>query len=282
MRAVALSSRLFWSHVSQVPGSGIHALSWEGGSLRVALAVDSFIYFANIRPDYRWGYCGGTLICAYTQPERNDSTVLFWNTITDDRHLKFFKQLIAIRASTETCVIATHADDKSGQFALVLCNAIGSPLDSKYIEFEPQYLVITPYHVIAANGSFVYVWQYRTLMSKLTSVDLGTGSLRRKEGRERAFHIDDPASSNNNADLVVKGREPTSDVIIAVAASQSMLLVARESGQMNRYSLPHISLDHQYTLRCRPQSILINCDSSRASIIDTNGVLSLFDLGDPG
>ena len=27
--------------------------SWEGGSLRIALAVDSFIYFANIRPDYK-------------------------------------------------------------------------------------------------------------------------------------------------------------------------------------------------------------------------------------
>ena len=37
----------------QVPGTGISALSWEGGSLRVALAVDSYIYFANIRPDYK-------------------------------------------------------------------------------------------------------------------------------------------------------------------------------------------------------------------------------------
>ena len=41
--------------------------SREGGSLRVALAVDSYIYFANIRPDYRWGF-GDTLVCAHTQP----------------------------------------------------------------------------------------------------------------------------------------------------------------------------------------------------------------------
>jgi WD repeat-containing protein 35 len=38
----------------KVMGSGISSLSWEGGSLRLALAVDSFIYFANIRPDYKW------------------------------------------------------------------------------------------------------------------------------------------------------------------------------------------------------------------------------------
>lgn len=33
----------------KVPGRQITACAWEGGSLRIALAVDSFIYFANIR-----------------------------------------------------------------------------------------------------------------------------------------------------------------------------------------------------------------------------------------
>lgn len=37
----------------KVPGKTMHSCSWEGGSLRIALAVDSFIYFANIRPDYK-------------------------------------------------------------------------------------------------------------------------------------------------------------------------------------------------------------------------------------
>ena len=37
----------------KVPGKQIHGCAWEGGSLRIALAVDSFIYFANIRPDYK-------------------------------------------------------------------------------------------------------------------------------------------------------------------------------------------------------------------------------------
>jgi WD repeat-containing protein 35 len=33
----------------RVPGNGINGLSWEGTGLRLALAVDSFIYFTNIR-----------------------------------------------------------------------------------------------------------------------------------------------------------------------------------------------------------------------------------------
>ena len=37
----------------KVPGKQIYACSWEGGSLRISLAIDSFIYFANIRLDYK-------------------------------------------------------------------------------------------------------------------------------------------------------------------------------------------------------------------------------------
>lgn len=40
----------------RVPGNTISSLTWEGGGLRVALAVDSYVYFANVRPDYKWGY----------------------------------------------------------------------------------------------------------------------------------------------------------------------------------------------------------------------------------
>jgi len=265
----------------KVPGSGISALSWEGGSLRVALAVDSYIYFANIRPDYRWGFFGDTLVVAYSQPERSDATVLFWNTSKDERSIKFVKKLTAIRASNENCVLATRFDDSaaSNQHVLILCNDIGSPLDTKYIDFEPTFLCITAYHVIAASADFVYVWQYRTLMSKLTSVDSGTGSLRRREGRERCFHIDDVLSAATTEPMTaVRGREASRDSIIAIAASSTCLLVARESGSLVRYSLPHIALEHKYTLRYRAQAMAINCDSSRMSVIDVNGVLSLFDL----
>lgn len=37
----------------KVPGKQVTAVSWEGGGLRIGLAVDSYIYFANIRPDYK-------------------------------------------------------------------------------------------------------------------------------------------------------------------------------------------------------------------------------------
>ena len=33
----------------RVPGQNLRAISWEGSGLRLALAVDSHIFFANIR-----------------------------------------------------------------------------------------------------------------------------------------------------------------------------------------------------------------------------------------
>jgi hypothetical protein len=54
----------------------------------MALAVDSFIFFANIRPDYKWGHFGQTLIYAFNKPDRAENCVCFWDTKTDERHIK--------------------------------------------------------------------------------------------------------------------------------------------------------------------------------------------------
>lgn len=40
----------------KVPGKQMTGIAWEGAGLRIALAVDSYLYFANIRPDYKVKY----------------------------------------------------------------------------------------------------------------------------------------------------------------------------------------------------------------------------------
>ena len=55
-----------------------------GGSLRIALAVDSFIYFANIRPDYKWAYFANVVVYCYNRADREDTAVVFWNHKTGD------------------------------------------------------------------------------------------------------------------------------------------------------------------------------------------------------
>jgi hypothetical protein len=70
-------------------------------------------------------------------------------------------------------------------------NAIGTPVDSKYIDIEPIAVAMTSTLVIASSREQFYVWQYRTPKSKSSlDISLGRGEAR----RERVFHIDDTPS----------------------------------------------------------------------------------------
>lgn len=61
----------------RVPGGSMRALSWEKRSLRLAIAIDSFIYFANVKPDHKYAFYGNTL--AFVS---SNETVTFWDTAT--------------------------------------------------------------------------------------------------------------------------------------------------------------------------------------------------------
>ena len=46
----------------------------------------------------------------------------------------------------------------------------GAPVDSKYIDIQPTCIAMTEQHIIAASEDTLFSWQYRTSISKLTSV----------------------------------------------------------------------------------------------------------------
>ncbi|XP_016132225.1 WD repeat-containing protein 35 [Sinocyclocheilus grahami] len=292
----------------KVPGKQMTAVSWEGGGLRIGLAVDSYIYFANIRPDYKWGYCSNTVVYAYTRPDRLEYSVVFWDTKNNEKFVKYVKSLMSITTCGDFCILATKADDthpqedtdteagsamafnelsnqntskdrsKRRKYALVLCNSIGTPQDSKYIDIEPLFVTMTKTHVIAASKEAFYVWQYR-VAKKLTALEINQVAKTRKEGRERVYHIDDSPSGTSDGTLnFAKAFTATRDQICCITASDRMLIVGRESGILQRYSLPNITLLQKYSLTSRPYQLSLNCNSSRLAIIDITGVLTFLDV----
>ncbi|XP_031790055.1 WD repeat-containing protein 35 isoform X2 [Piliocolobus tephrosceles] len=262
----------------KVPGKEISALSWEGGGLKIALAVDSFIYFANIRPNYKWGYCSNTVVYAYTRPDRPEHCVVFWDTKHNEKHVKYVKGLISITTCGDFCILATKADENHPQFVLVLCNSIGTPLDPKYIDIVPLFVAMTKTHVIAASKEAFYTWQYR-VAKKLTALEINQITRSQKEGRERIYHVDDTPSGSMDGVLdYSKAIQGTRDPICAITASDKILIVGRESGTIQRYSLPNVGLIQKYSLNCRGYQLSLNCNSSRLAVIDISGVLTFFDL----
>ncbi|XP_070776290.1 WD repeat-containing protein 35 isoform X1 [Enoplosus armatus] len=274
----------------KVPGKQMTGVAWEGGGLRIGLAVDSYIYFANIRPDYKWGYCCSTVVYAYTKPERQEYCVVFWDTKNNEKFIKYVKSLMSITTSGDFCILASKADDTQPQedaelesgsharYVLILCNSIGTPLDSKYIDIDPLFVTMTKTHVIAASKEAFYLWQYR-VAKKLTALEINQVTRTKKEGRERVYHIDsNPSAANDSGPDFAKAFTATRDPICCITATDKTLIVGRESGTIHRYSLPNVVLIQKHTLNNRAYYLSLNCNSSRLAIIDIAGVLTLLDL----
>eukprot|EP01032_Pedospumella_encystans_P013101 gene13101-15103_t len=90
----------------RIPGDNIAAVSWEGGDLRLSLAVDSFIYFANIRHNYPWAYFLNTVVFAYPRNDRSkDMNVVFWDLVSLEAHTKNISNLKFLTACGDLCAV---------------------------------------------------------------------------------------------------------------------------------------------------------------------------------
>ena len=149
----------------------VNSVTWEGYGLRIALAVDTNILFANIQPEYMWGYFSNTLVFAFTKPERNEMCIIFWDVEVNEKHVKYMKRLQKIAACEEYCVLIAKNEDESDKWYVVLCNAVGCPIDSKVISIEPRFVAMSKTHVIIASEEVVYYWQFRSKHSNVASLE---------------------------------------------------------------------------------------------------------------
>jgi WD repeat-containing protein 35 len=71
----------------KLPGNQIAGLSWEGHSLRLAFAIDSFIYLAQVKHDYMWTCFSNTLVYHFHRRNKPESYVMFWDTKNNEVNL---------------------------------------------------------------------------------------------------------------------------------------------------------------------------------------------------
>jgi WD repeat-containing protein 35 len=91
----------------RVPGSGITGLAWEGSGLRLALSVESHIFFTSVRQAPLWGCFAGTIVYAFSKPDRPETCVMFWGTHSNERNTKYVKRVNHICAAGEFCLLVT-------------------------------------------------------------------------------------------------------------------------------------------------------------------------------
>ncbi|KAK6623541.1 hypothetical protein RUM43_009393 [Polyplax serrata] len=258
----------------KVPGDTITSCVWEGNSLRVALSIDSHIYFANIRPDYKWTSLnnGRIIVYAYNSPNQQGTCICFWDTKKSETHVKHFTGLLGITGWSMYCVAAFRTEDPK-MFKIMLFNSIATLIDTKEIEIEPLWLAINSTSVFVASRNNFAIWPFKS--QKLHS------SFHTVKRKMRIHHVDDiPCGVADVIQDLDVNYEPakdtfaTTDPICCIAASDKILLVARESGMIQHYTLPHVALTLRCSVHSRPYTISINCDSTKCAVIDISGGLT--------
>ncbi|VDP16487.1 unnamed protein product [Soboliphyme baturini] len=139
----------------KVPGKWLTECSWEGTGLRIGLAVDSYIYFATIRPDYQVSIMRLDLILKKPHTFATPYILKMFQI-----HFKYVHQLCFVKCYKQHCVIIHNSDDNPGQYLVQLCNGIGTPVNFMNIKMDILFVVINSTDVIFANKESFCLWSY--------------------------------------------------------------------------------------------------------------------------
>jgi WD repeat-containing protein 35 len=81
------------------------------------MAVNAAIYFANIKIEHKWGFMdNGTFVVGYQKSDRIEYSLIFWDSKTEEKTIKFVKNLCEIRAAGDLCCIITRFENNEGVF----------------------------------------------------------------------------------------------------------------------------------------------------------------------
>ena len=142
--------------------------------------------------------------------------------------LKYMKSLLGVVGGGDNCALISQADDSTSslgqssaavavssslavnsnrishqtQYAIVLCNSIGTPIEYKYIDFQPVYWAMNATHIVVASKSYFYMWNYQSMVDR--------NSLK-KQSFEKLVFID-----QLNAQVQLKTEDPA---IVAIGPS---------------------------------------------------------------
>ena len=249
------------------------------------MAAGTSVYYANIKPDYKWGCMENTIVLAYQKADRIDYCIIFWDFKLGTKNLKYVKNLLHIKATDEYCILVSKVEEQAEQtpqWIVTLCNSIGSPLETKFINIDPNYVYMTKTHVIICSLDHIYVWQYKSQSVRAAAFETMGGS--KRIGREVAFYVDDTPNMNTiyDKDKYDVSSNESNDPITSVTANDNLMIVGRASGSLIRLSLPHITVEAKLFLKYRPNLMEVNCNSTRIAIIDNNGTLSLLEMDNQG
>lgn len=156
-------------------------LAFDKDSNRIAIGMDDTVYFANIRPNYKYGllknsrkfvYCYQNNFASDLDVHRHETIssssqqlnsrfqevqVCFTDMKTFDHCVKKVKNFITLESDDQNfvCVLAKNKD--RGTVA-VLCNSMGNVIANKKLDFVASFLTLTESFIIIASVDRCLFW----------------------------------------------------------------------------------------------------------------------------
>ncbi|KAF4666111.1 WD repeat domain 35 [Perkinsus chesapeaki] len=208
---------------------GLKSISWEGSGARIALAVDSYIYFSTIRTERLRGAFASDNIVIVQQasnesalrwapgsqlPEKicsigkDPMMVTFWDTKKDQRYVKTIRDVVGLATCevSDVCTIFTAA-----------MSHIGAPVDEegRNCPVVPKHTAMTQEHLVVASDYEIYLWNFAKVA---TTLSLGGGEKFTSDGihvvgkRKFRDHSDLLAVMEKSRMYVLRGMEPEEPV----------------------------------------------------------------------
>ncbi|XP_026686555.1 WD repeat-containing protein 35-like [Diaphorina citri] len=171
-------------------------------------------------------------------------------------HVKSVPNIIALCSHNNLCAVLSRDSD---QAKLSLCTGLSTNVDTRLVPLDAAYVHMNgQYAVIASRHSFVLCPYVAGQASFLSGVS---------QKKERFYHVDDtPAGVKHDTayDIHHQKDRPTQDAICCITCSDRFLVIGRESGTLQRYTLPDVTLVQRNStlLSCRPSTLALNCDST--------------------
>ncbi|VDD82634.1 unnamed protein product [Mesocestoides corti] len=292
-----------------LPGKEPTACAWEGaGSFRLAIAINSYVYFANLRLKYHWTYSPNahSLIYAFTRSEAHNKIGMFWDIKRGITRLKPVENLMGIAGDGDYCCVTERATSTNPPYRITVYNTLGSVIDCKMTDVEPKFTVMVGTYVAIASNSLIFLWQFKNPRGLFGISSVSKIRSKPREGIQRMCHIDHkdgslafkPDCSPFNIDSLTSTSQtlssytnvdsfasllrakPSENPIVAMTANDARsLFVARSNGDVVRYRLPElwpevcVHVTDKLIVR-----IEVNCDSSTLGVIDEHGILTLHSI----
>lgn len=225
-----------------VAGQNISSISFNQNDSQLVLGVDQSICLIQIVPINPWSFFNDTLVYSVMTAENkssNKSDVVFFNSKTGEKHIKKITNLVNI-ASGPSSVLLASSNQETQETTLLLCNKVGIPISSTFVQFLPTFFAVTSHYVIACSSERMSLWDVDTYEIK--------------------YHR-------------------FSSEATAITARSTSLFVAFSTGELVMYGIPEFDeFKARYNLYTTIESIAVSTDLTRLSLIDVYGNMIFLDI----